>query len=185
MDSRPHKILLVEPDPQLVELLVASLVHRFNAHVTCVAGGVDCLDTDIIEPHNLVISELDLPDMDGVLLADRLNALRQRPIILLADDATATQAIDAMRVGVCDMFEKPFPVDRLLEACARGLDGYELRRQSRARQMKLRRIVRRAIRERRDLHRRIELICRDLVGAHKRLVHRVADLDDAHAKTGG
>ncbi len=37
----------------------------------------------------------------------------------------------------------------------------------------MRELVRRVIRERRDLNRRVELVCRDLVGAHRRLVTRV------------
>jgi hypothetical protein len=38
---------------------------------------------------------------------------------------------------------------------------------------RLRRLLRRLLRERRELRQRTELICRDLVGAHRRLVDRV------------
>ncbi len=181
MADKPHKVLIVEPDAQLVEILVESLVDRFNAQVTCVATGYDCLDTDMLEPHALVISEFELCDMDGVTLADRLNALRNRPIILLANDPTSDEAIEAMRAGVCDVFTKPFPIACLLDSAAQALSGYEMRQRSRRRQRKLRGVVRRAIKERRDLSRRMELICRDLVGAHKQLVRRVADLDAARS----
>ena len=44
-----------------------------------------------------------------------------------------------------------------------------------ARYRRLRELVHRVIRERRDLNRRIELVCRDLVEAHRRLVHRVVE----------
>ena len=66
MTERASKILLVESDSQLVESLVALLVGRFNAHVTCVPDAESGLDIDLIEPHDLVIAELHLADRSGL-----------------------------------------------------------------------------------------------------------------------
>ena len=45
----------------------------------------------------------------------------------------------------------------------------------------LRQLVRRVLSERRDLNRRIDLVCKDLVGAHRRLVQRVLATEPAKA----
>jgi hypothetical protein len=49
----------------------------------------------------------------------------------------------------------------------------------------MRELVRHVIRERRDLNRRIELVCRDLVEAHRRLVHRVVEFKGSQSPTSG
>lgn len=182
MADRTQKILLVEPDPQVLEILVASLARRFDAHVTCVADAESCLDVDLLTPHDLVIAEMSLEDSTGLELSEKLLSLSARPIILLGEEPTHEDAIDAMRSGVRDFFVKPFPVSELLDSAERLLTGYEIRRLHTVKYSRMRDLVRRVIRERRDLNRRIELLCRDLVGAQKRLVHRVAEYERTISK---
>ena len=177
MSDRTPKILLVEPDPDMVDMLVGLLRRRFDAQVTCVDGAEACLHTDLYDPHDVVIAEWELEDSDGLQLTENLTILSPRPIILLADEPSSRDAIGAMRLGVRDLFVKPFPFEDLLDATARALAGHELKRQRAAKYHRMRDLVRHVIRERRDLNRRIELVCRDLVEAHRRLVHRVLALE--------
>ena len=174
-----RRIMLVEPDPALIEVIVAATIHRFDAQVTCAANAADAMDHHMREPHDLIIAELDLHDLDGLELARRITTLREQPIILLADNITSDQAIEAMRLGIRDVFRKPFPVARLLDAAESAISAFEMRQQHRARYDRLRGLVRHVIRERRDLYRRMNLVCRDLVGSHKRLVSRLAANDSA------
>ena len=184
--GRAFKILIVEPDPDLVAMLVGTLATSMNAHLTCVAGAAACLDTELVDPHDLVITELSLPVehgieevTDGIGLAESLCSLSSRPIILLADRPTARQTIRAMRAGVRDVFIKPFTMEALADAAARMLHGFDLRRRHFAKYHKMRDLVRRVIRERRELNERVELVCRDLVGAHRRLAHRVLETEQS------
>lgn len=179
MADQPHKILIVEPDGDVLEILVSALARRFNAHVTCVATAEACLDVELLEPHDLVIAELNLDDEDGIVLAGHLTSLSSRPIILLADDPTREDTLAALRMKVRDLLVKPFPMAELLDTVERALRGHEVRRQHQAKYHRMRELLRRVIRERRDLNQRIELVCRDLVGAHRRLVHRVLDSEGA------
>ncbi len=173
------KILVVEPDPDAVEILVAALSYRLDAQLTCVADAESCLDTDMIEPHDLVITETILPDAHGMELAEQLLALRKRPIILLADEPDLDDAIEAMRLGVRDLFPKPFAVGELVESAERALRGHQIHHQHAVKYRRMRDLVRRVIHERRSLNKRVELICRDLVGAQRRLVHRVLEVEQA------
>jgi DNA-binding NtrC family response regulator len=178
MTDAPSKILLVEPDPDVMEVLVAALSRRFDVGITCVADAESCLDADMLELHDVVITETDLADSKGVELAEQLTALRSRPIILLAHDPPVSDVIEAMRLGVRDMFIKPFPVAELLDAVERCLRGHQLHVQHGAKYRRMRDLVRQVIHERRDLNRRMNLICRDLVGAQRRLVGRVLKLEE-------
>ncbi len=175
MTQLPQKILVVEPEPEIVEVLVACLSRRLHARITCVADARGCLDSELLEPHDLIITELELRDSDGLRLARELMSLGSRPIILLADQATCSDAIEAMRLGIRDVFRKPFPVDELLDSVERLIRAHVETRRRAARYHRMRELVRHVVRERRSLNRRVELVCRDLVGAHRRLVRRVTE----------
>ena len=173
MTDRCHKILIVEPDPDVLEILVASLSRRFDALLTCVSNGNACLDVEMTDPHDLIIIDERLADMSGLSLADKLMSLATRPVVLLTGETNFDDAVTALRSGVADIFGKPFPIEDLLASTDLLLRDHTLMRQRVAKYHRMRRLVRRVIRERRDLRRRIELVCRDLVGAQRRLVHRV------------
>lgn len=173
--------MLVEPDPETLEGVLSGLGRHLDAHVTCVSDGETCLDADMNEPHELIITEMELPDRDGLELAEQLLSLRSRPVILMADELSVEDTIDAMRIGVRDVFLHPFELDGLAASAERLLDGFRLRQQHAARYRRMRSVVRRAIRERREIDQRVELVCKDLVSAQRRLVHRVMEIDHAQA----
>jgi len=181
MAKRAYKILVVEPDAEVLEILVGALADRFDAHITCVDTAEACLDVEVVDPHDLVITELQLEDSDGLELSEHLTALSARPVIMLCDEATTEQAIAALRLGVRDLLTKPFPVSDLLDAADRALCGHRLRRDYAVRYHRMRDLVRKAVRERRELNKRIELVCKDLVGAHRRLAHRVVEISKTQA----
>ncbi len=181
MAERAEKILLVEPDADTLEAIVAALSRRFDVQITCVATADACLEVELVEPHNLIITELRLEEEeeDGLELIRQLTSLSARPIIVLADEPGLSDALAALRLGVADMFPKPCRMAQLLDAVELALRTHQVRRTQAVKYRRNRELLRRVIRERRDLNRRVELICRDLVGAHRRLVHRVLDSEGA------
>lgn len=178
MTDSPYRIMLVEPDAGTLETLVGALVGRFEANLTCVSTAEECLEIEAVDPHDLVICELDLEDMYGTELARRLGALRRRPLIVIADDASCEAAIDLMRLGASDLIPKPFRVRELLESAERALVRHEVRRRHLQKLSRMKKQLRRTQRERRELSQRVELVCKDLVGAHRRLVHRVLEFEE-------
>lgn len=167
------KILLVEPNPRILEMLVEAFVRRFNTQITCVASSADALDVELFEPHAIAVVDTRLEDGDGVTLAARLRELSDRPVVLMGSDPTTADVIEAMRCGVIDFFIKPFEIDALLARMESALAAQRRSRSRLQRYHRYRQLLRKVIRERRTLNQRIELICQDLVGAHKRLVARV------------
>jgi DNA-binding response OmpR family regulator len=173
--------MLAEDDPRILEMLVRSFVDRFDAHLTCVGSAEDALDVEVLEPHDIVVAELNLPGTDGLTMARHLLELSDRPVILLAEEPGSSHAIEALRLGVRDLFPKPFAIGDLLDSMERALDQAHQAHQLRVKHNNLRQLVRRVLRERRDLNRRIDLVCKDLVGAHRRLVQRVLATEPAEA----
>ena len=181
MSETPYKVILVEPDADVLEIIVDALSKRFNAYITCASTADECLDTELLEPHDLVITDLDLAEKGGLELAELLFTLSARPVFVLADDPDRDDVIRAMRIGVRQMFIKPFPVSELLDAAAVALRSHTLKRKQLVRHHRTRDLLRQVIRERRGLNQRIDLICRDLVGAHRRLVNRVIEQEEVGA----
>lgn len=76
-------------------------------------------------PQSLVLSDVRMPEMDGLEL---LRRLREKgctcPVIIMTGHADVAMAVEAMKLGAVDFIEKPFADETLLTA----IDG-ALRRQ--------------------------------------------------------
>jgi DNA-binding response OmpR family regulator len=180
-DSWTPKILIVEPDARITELLVDSLGPHFEARLTCASAAEDALDVEILEPHDIVLTDYDLPGMDGLDFLRHLKELSSRPVILTSSRPTLSQAIEALRLGAVDYLTKPFSIPYVQQIVSTALHTHRESIKKERRFHELRQTVRRVLRDRKELNNRIDLICRDLVGAHRRLVHRVLAHEQAAA----
>ncbi len=120
------KVLLVEDDRALREALADTLLlggHDFSA----VGSAEEALAKAAQESFNLVVSDVNMPGMDGHQL---LSALRVRhpqlPVLLMTAHGAVERAVDAMRQGAADYLVKPFEPKALLDLVARhALGGLE------------------------------------------------------------
>ncbi len=81
-------------------------------------------------PPDMVISDLRMPDMDGIGL---LHALRETslsvPVVLLTGHGDVVHAVEAIRAGAEDFLEKPYDSVHLLSVIRRTLDAQAARRE--------------------------------------------------------
>lgn len=119
----PAKILLVEDDHALREALVDTLIlegHQCRAVESAEAALVALGE----EPFSLVISDVNMPGMDGHALLERIRAGQpQLPVLLMTAFAAVERAVDAIRKGAADYLVKPFEPRALLELVARHALG--------------------------------------------------------------
>ncbi len=91
----------------------------------------------LADPPGLVITDVRLPDLDGVALFARLRAIDpELPVILITGHGDIRMAVGAMRDGACDFLAKPYPAEALLASARRALERRRLvleNRQLRAR----------------------------------------------------
>ncbi len=117
------KVLLVEDDHALREALVDTLMlagHGFHA----VASAEEALLAVAEQSFSLVISDVNMPGMDGHQLLSRLRASQpQLPVLLMTAHGAVERAVDAMRQGAADYLVKPFEPKALLELVARHALG--------------------------------------------------------------
>ncbi len=110
--ARP-RLLVVEDDPNIVELLSASL--RFAGfEVTAATNGADAVNASRTARPDLVVLDVMLPDLDGfeVIRRMREGGVRTPVVFLTARDATDDK-IRGLTLGGDDYVTKPFSLEEL------------------------------------------------------------------------
>ncbi|SCX40139.1 two-component system, response regulator FlrC [Pseudomonas sp. NFACC32-1] len=120
------KVLLVEDDRALREALADTLVLAGHDYVA-VGSAEDALLAVARETFNLVVSDVNMPGMDGHQLLGLLRARHpQLPVLLMTAHGAVERAVDAMRQGAADYLVKPFEPKALLDLVARHALGVPL-----------------------------------------------------------
>lgn len=104
------KILIVEDEPDIVELLVYNL-DQAGFKTEAVFNGADALDRAKIEPPDLVLLDLLLPEVDGLEVCRTLKRDPETagiPIIMLTAKGEAIDRIVGLELGADDYITKPF-----------------------------------------------------------------------------
>ncbi|MBD8092249.1 sigma-54-dependent Fis family transcriptional regulator [Pseudomonas fluorescens] len=117
------KVLLVEDDRALREALADTLLlagHDYRA----VGSAEEALEAVEQESFSLVVSDVNMPGMDGHQLLGLLRAGQpQLPVLLMTAHGAVERAVDAMRQGAADYLVKPFEPKALIELVARHALG--------------------------------------------------------------
>jgi two-component system, OmpR family, KDP operon response regulator KdpE len=112
MTTKP-RILVVDDEPQLTRVLRTGLKAR-GYEVRVAADGITALETFGDWPPDLVVTDLSMPNMDGLELCRRLRAFSQVPIIVLTARGEEKTKVEALDLGADDYVTKPFGMDELL-----------------------------------------------------------------------
>jgi DNA-binding NtrC family response regulator len=120
----PFQILVVDDHPRSRES-VAAVLRQGNYEVTTCTSAVEALARLAVDPVDVVITDLQMPGMDGLEFMAEMSR-RQFPcqVLMITAYASIRTAVEAMRVGAFDYLEKPFDATRLeqsvAQACAHG-----------------------------------------------------------------
>ena len=86
------------------------------------AGGADALNKVTDDAPDLVLLDLNLPDMPGFEVLDRLRARSPAlPVVIVSGNTDPMMAEAALALGAVDYVTKPVTLDRLSEAVAAAL----------------------------------------------------------------
>lgn len=128
----PPKVLVID-DEEIARISCQRVLKREGIHVTLAGGGREGLDLLMREPHDLVLVDLKMPEMDGVEVARRIRSFDPNIVtIIITGYATIESAVAVMKEGAYDYLPKPFTPDELLIVVRRGLEKRRLDQESRA-----------------------------------------------------
>lgn len=108
-----RRILIVDDEPQITRVLRLSLqTHGYDVRVA--ADGEAALDVVNDWGPELVITDVSMPNLDGIELCRRLRERSGIPIIVLSARGEERSKVEALDAGADDYISKPFGIDELL-----------------------------------------------------------------------
>ncbi len=107
------RVLLIDDDEKLNALLVEYL-SRFNFVIRAVVHPEDALRAVTVDPPDIVILDVMLPDMDGFAVCRRVRESSRVPIIMLTARGDVTDRIVGLELGADDYLPKPFEPRELM-----------------------------------------------------------------------
>ncbi len=132
MSEMAGKVLVVDDKPMMRDSIAATLQR---AGFTVIAAGDGATALKQLSRHRpwAVITDLKMPEMDGLELLRRLrNADDQLPVILMTAYGSIDAAVDAMKAGAFDFIQKPFEGQHLVMTLRRATEHYRLTQENAA-----------------------------------------------------
>jgi two-component system NtrC family response regulator len=127
----PRSILVIEDDDSIRRVLEFSLQEE-GYTVQTASDGASGLEAATRGGVDLIISDVRMPQMDGMELLARVKAMNpDLPIVLLTAHGTIDTAVEAMKLGAFDFLTKPFERGQLRHVVAKALDVASLRAENR------------------------------------------------------
>ncbi|HTK85513.1 MAG TPA: response regulator transcription factor [Patescibacteria group bacterium] len=108
-----HTVLIVDDDPQIRKMLLSVLDSEGFKVVDCENGKTATRLSASVKP-DIVLLDLDLPDMNGREVVKALRQWSQAPIIVVSGRSADTDMIELLTLGADDYVVKPFNFDLLL-----------------------------------------------------------------------
>jgi DNA-binding NtrC family response regulator len=128
----PIRLLLVEDEAPVQELVAEYLRGRGHDVVAC--GDGRTARGQLRGGFDLLITDLKLPDAEGIELVQEANALvPPLPALVVSGYATVENALAAVRVGAVDLLLKPFRLRDVHVAVQRALQTVARQRRERRR----------------------------------------------------
>ena len=126
-DDKPHTLLLVEDNEELLEVMIKLLQREYN--ILSAPNGVKAVELLEANEIDLVVSDIMMPEMDGVELCKHIKAkleISHIPVILLTAKNKEEDRAEAYEIGADAFIMKPFNL-AVLHARIRNLLKYKER----------------------------------------------------------
>ena len=114
MESTHYNILVVDDDEQMRRLIV-SLLSRKGHHCVTARNGVEALDKIMDAKYDAVITDIVMPEMDGLALTQELSKHYQGlPVMVITGHTEDHSAETALASGALEFIRKPFSMSEFL-----------------------------------------------------------------------
>jgi two-component system, OmpR family, response regulator len=126
LDSGKRKILVVDDDPEIVELFVDVLERDGRFEVKTAMSGYDAgMMTQEFNP-DLIVLDYMLPDVNGNIVC---RTLRQNPnfehirIVIVSGVVNQEEITELLKSGADEFVKKPFNIEKLIERVGQLLEA--------------------------------------------------------------
>lgn len=126
----PKDILIVD-DAASIRQALSFVLSNNGFNVTEAADGDEALEKCGAKRFDLIISDVNMPNTDGLTFAERLKNNKDyiinadTPLIMLTTESSEEMRAEGRNAGVMGWMVKPFPPEKLLESINRVLGNKE------------------------------------------------------------
>jgi len=118
----PPKILIVDDEPDTLTLL-REIMEKEGYQVSTVTSGTAALEVFTVFAPDLVLSDIQMPNMDGLaLLAETRSRNPLTQVILLTAYGSLSTAVEGIKAGAFDYLSKPFSLEEIRAVVRRALE---------------------------------------------------------------
>jgi len=112
-------VMVVDDDPS-VRQLISKHLSNAGYRVSNFADAETCLRAFAEEPSDVLLTDIDMPGMDGISLLAEVKKLQpSTEVVVITGKAQKENAIQALKKGAFDFFEKPVDLGELIETIHR------------------------------------------------------------------
>lgn len=116
------KIFVVDDDRFVLESVTA-LLREYGFIVYPFASGQEAIRAFVLEPIDLVLTDINMPEMDGLELLEKIRFLdNATPVLLMTAYADFDVAVRAIQKGAFDFIIKPYRPAALIHAVEKGVN---------------------------------------------------------------
>jgi two-component system response regulator PilR (NtrC family) len=124
------RVLVVDDERSMREML-SILLEREGYEVVAAKNGQEALESFESSFFDLVISDIQMPGLNGIELLGRIKQLAPEvPVLMITAFATAEQAVDAIKLGAFHYFTKPFNNDEIRALVSNALERRALKQEN-------------------------------------------------------
>ena len=118
---KPAEILVIDDEPEMASL-VADIARSRGHRATCASNPAAAMLLLDDGGFDLVVTDVRMPDIDGIELIERIARLDQRiAVVAISAFGTAQTARRAIRAGALEYLPKPFQPEDLVRCIDRAL----------------------------------------------------------------
>jgi len=123
---KKKKVLLVENDSKGC-LTIDKIFIESGYHISKASDGISAFAKIVKDHYDLVITEVNLPQMNGIDLLKKIKEVNgSMPVILTSANARVEEAVEAMKLGAYDFILKPLTVEMIKIIISQISDGLTL-----------------------------------------------------------
>jgi len=119
MNRRAAHILLIDDDPEVLDMVHSALAHygmEVHAYPDA-AQALELIQNPSAPEFDLVITDINMDGLDGFDVIHKVKTLQPHlPVVLMTGQASVDYAIRAMRMGASNLFMKPVAIRDLVQS---------------------------------------------------------------------
>ncbi len=109
-------------DEESIREIVCKTLERLDVEVSCFSSARDCLEQLRRQKCDLLITDVKMPDMDGLALAEETKRIAPWiEVLVVSGYGDIPMAVRALKIGAINFIEKPLGMENLISAVESAL----------------------------------------------------------------